>query len=225
MNKNPEVWTEVKEAIETKQFWEGVKEPIFQYVVPGLQLVGGGAQIVGAGAIDVVGCATVVACGLAVGGSSFLVINGLDDIRTGWNNFGGLPEGQTTSSTLTSLGVSEGTAGWVKLGAGGASIGAEAIAINQGLKATTNTFAVGTPKIGIFDGSPHQQLVKSISADVNSSTVVGGTFSRASDGTIIITENSGHFGQNWNNETAQKLIQLLQKTGEKIDYIPWGGKK
>ncbi|WP_434279040.1 hemagglutinin repeat-containing protein [Acinetobacter sp. CE-15] len=140
MNKNPEMWAEVKEAIETKQFWEGVKEPVFKYVLPGLQLGGGVVQTIGAGAIDVVGCATIVACGVAVGGSSLLIINGLDDIRTGWNNFGGLPEGQTVSSTLTSLGVSEGTAGWVKLGVGGASIGAEAIAINQGLKATTNTF-------------------------------------------------------------------------------------
>jgi|GEM_PF-3950371 len=42
---------------------------------------------------------------------------------------------------------------------------------------------------------------------------------------LIITENSGHYGRNWNNETAQKMIQLLQKTGEKIDYTPWGGKK
>ena len=107
--------------------------------MPGLQLVGGGTQIIGAGAIDVVGCATVIACGLAVGGSSFLVINGLDDIRTGWNNFGSLPSGQTASSTLTSLGVSEGTAGWVKLGAGGVSIGAEATIINKGLSNTAGT--------------------------------------------------------------------------------------
>ncbi|MDS7943009.1 VENN motif pre-toxin domain-containing protein [Acinetobacter sp. V110_1] len=137
MNKNPEIWTEVKNEIETKQFWEGVKEPIFQYVLPGLQLVGGGVQIVGAGAIDVVGCATVAACGLAVGGSSLLVVNGLDDIRTGWNNLGVQSEGQSASSTLTSLGISEGTAEWIKLGAAGASIGAEAIVINKGLSSTS----------------------------------------------------------------------------------------
>ncbi|MCG8284442.1 VENN motif pre-toxin domain-containing protein [Acinetobacter seifertii] len=139
MNKNPEIWTEVKNEIETKQFWEGVKEPIFQYVLPGLQLVGGGVQIVGAGAIDVVGCATVAACGLAVGGSSLLVVNGLDDIRTGWNNLGVQSEGQSASSTLTSLGISEGTAEWIKLGAAGASIGAEAIAINKGVNASSRS--------------------------------------------------------------------------------------
>lgn len=33
----------------SKQRWEGFKEPIFQYVLPGFQFVGGGAQIVGAG--------------------------------------------------------------------------------------------------------------------------------------------------------------------------------
>lgn len=82
---------------------------------------------------DVVGCATVVACVPAIGGASLLVVNGLDDIRTGWNNFGALPEGQTASSTLTSLGVPEANAEWVKLGAGFASIGAEVAIIYKRL--------------------------------------------------------------------------------------------
>jgi hypothetical protein len=132
------MWAEVKDEIETKQFWEGVKEPIFQYVMPGLQLAGGGAQIAVATGIDVVGCATVVACGVAVGGSSLLIVNGLDDIRTGWNNFGSLPEGQTASYTLTSLGVSEENAGWIKLGTSLASIGAEVAVINKGLNVTVS---------------------------------------------------------------------------------------
>lgn len=142
MNKNPEIWAEVKDAIETKQFWEGVKDPVFQYVMPDLQVGGGIGQIAVAGGVDVAGCATVVACGVAVGGSSLLIANGLDDIRTGWNNLGVLPTGQTASSTLTSLGVSEGTAGWVKLGAGGASIGAEAAIINKGLNTTISPIAI-----------------------------------------------------------------------------------
>lgn len=137
MDQNPalfnELNNEVKNAIETKQFWESVKEPIFQYGMPGLQFGGGVVQIISAGAIDVVGCATVVACVPAIGGASLLVVNGLDDIRTGWNNFGALPEGQTASSTLTSLGVPEANAEWVKLGAGFASIGAEVAIINKRL--------------------------------------------------------------------------------------------
>ena len=86
---------------------------------------------------------------------------------------------------------------------------------------TTNTFAVGKPKVGLFDGSPHQQLARSIGAD--ESKVVGGTFSRKSDGSIVTTENSGHYGQNWTPEIWSKFeTWLSNRLGVPVNHQPWG---
>ncbi|WP_208449922.1 hemagglutinin repeat-containing protein [Burkholderia sp. BCC0419] len=88
---------------------------------------------------------------------------------------------------------------------------------------TTNTFAVGKPKAGLFDGSPHQQLVQSIGA--NDKNIVGGTFSRAPDGSIITTENSGHYGQNWTPQIWNKFQQWLSdRVGVPVNHQPWSGK-
>ncbi len=86
---------------------------------------------------------------------------------------------------------------------------------------TTNTFAVGTPTAGSFDGSPHQQLVQSIGA--NDQNVVGGTFSRAADGSIVTTENSGHYGQNWTPQIWNQFQQWLSnRVGVPVNHQPWG---
>ncbi|WP_197719182.1 hemagglutinin repeat-containing protein [Burkholderia stabilis] len=88
---------------------------------------------------------------------------------------------------------------------------------------TTNTFAVGKPKAGLFDGSPHQQLVQSIGA--NDKNIVGGTFSRAPDGSIVTTENSGHYGQNWTPQIWDQFQRWLSdRVGVPVNHQPWGGK-
>lgn len=88
---------------------------------------------------------------------------------------------------------------------------------------TTNTFAVGKPKSGLFEGSPHQQLARSIGAD--ELKVVGGTFSRRADGSIVTTENSGHYGQNWTPETMNKFEKWLSnRLGVPVNHQPWSQK-
>lgn len=87
----------------------------------------------------------------------------------------------------------------------------------------TNTFAVGKPKdpssFGLT-GSPHQQLAGSIDADTT--TVVGGTFTRGKNGEIVTTENSGHFGQNWTSEVREQYKNFLESvTGQKVDHEIW----
>ncbi len=88
---------------------------------------------------------------------------------------------------------------------------------------TTNTFAVGAPKVGLFDGSPHQKLAQSIGA--NDQNIVGGTFSRAADGSIATTENSGHYGQNWTPQIANQFQKWLSdRVGVPVNHQPWGSK-
>lgn len=88
---------------------------------------------------------------------------------------------------------------------------------------TTNTFAVGKPTAGLFDGSPHQQLVQSIGA--NDQNIVGGTFSRGADGSIVTTENSGHYGQNWTPQIWNQFQQWLSsRVGVPVNHQPWGSK-
>ncbi|WP_458762575.1 DUF637 domain-containing protein [Cupriavidus basilensis] len=88
---------------------------------------------------------------------------------------------------------------------------------------TTSTFAVGAPKAGLFDGSPHQKLVQSIGA--KDKNVVGGTFSRAPDGSIITTENSGHYGQNWTPQIEKQFQEWLSKrVGVTVNHQRWGSR-
>lgn len=82
---------------------------------------------------------------------------------------------------------------------------------------TTNTFAVGKPKAGLFDGSPHEQLARSISA--NESKVLGGTFSKNADGSITITDNSGHYGRRWSSETLSSFQNWLSnRLGTQVNF-------
>ncbi|WP_080495471.1 two-partner secretion domain-containing protein [Burkholderia ubonensis] len=88
---------------------------------------------------------------------------------------------------------------------------------------TTNTFAVGKPASGLFDGSAHQQLAQAIGA--NDENVVGGGFSRAADGSILTTENSGHYGQNWTPEIWNQFQKWLSnRVGVPVNHTPWGSK-
>ncbi|WP_080432655.1 hemagglutinin repeat-containing protein [Burkholderia ubonensis] len=88
---------------------------------------------------------------------------------------------------------------------------------------TTNTFAVGKPVSGLFDGSAHQQLAQAIGA--NDANVVGGGFSRAADGSILTTENSGHYGQNWTPEIWNQFQKWLSnRVGVPVNHTPWGSK-
>ncbi len=71
----------------------------------------------------------------------------------------------------------------------------------------TGTFAVGRPAASAgLKGSPHEQLAQSIGAD--SSSVVGGTLTRGSNGAFITTEQSGHYWQNWTPGSAQALVDI-----------------
>jgi Bacterial toxin 43 len=83
---------------------------------------------------------------------------------------------------------------------------------------STNTFAVGKPKdyLGL-GGSPHQQLATSIGADPD--VVVGGMFSRGTDGRIITSEHSGHYWQNWTPEVRKQFVEFLENTtGLPVDH-------
>ena len=82
---------------------------------------------------------------------------------------------------------------------------------------TTNTFAVGKPKPGLFDGSAHEQLARSIRAD--ESKVLGGSFGRNPDGSIRITDNSGHYGSRWNPETLENFRSWLSnRLGTPVNF-------
>ncbi|WP_285490137.1 polymorphic toxin type 43 domain-containing protein, partial [Amycolatopsis taiwanensis] len=67
--------------------------------------------------------------------------------------------------------------------------------------------------------SPHEQLAESMGADKN--TVLGGTIFRE-DGRLVFTENSGHYGHRWTEETRQQFQEFLNRYGIQYEYRPWG---
>ena len=79
-----------------------------------------------------------------------------------------------------------------------------------------NTFVVGKPKSGMFNGSPHEQLAQSIKADT--STVVGGMFKRGANGEILTNEFSGHYWQNWIPEVRQQFTNTMNQYGIKVTH-------
>ena len=86
---------------------------------------------------------------------------------------------------------------------------------------TTDTFVTGRPAPGLTDGSPHEQLAKSIGAADNPS-VVGGTLQRGPNGEFFTTENSGHYGTNWTDAVRAQFQQWLsQRLGLPVDHQPW----
>jgi hypothetical protein len=83
-----------------------------------------------------------------------------------------------------------------------------------------NIFIVGRPKNPTafnLTGSPHEQLARSIGAD--ESVVLGGIFQRKSDGSIITTEASGHFWQNWTPEMRKKFVKEMNRMGMTITHL------
>jgi filamentous hemagglutinin len=87
---------------------------------------------------------------------------------------------------------------------------------------TTNRLAAGSPKKGLFDGSPHEQLAQSIGTARNSSEVLGGTFQRGPKGEFLTTENSGHYGQNWTNQNREQFQQWLSNRVDlPVYHGPW----
>jgi hypothetical protein len=84
----------------------------------------------------------------------------------------------------------------------------------------TNTFVAGRPQNGLFQGSPHEQLVQSIGG--GNGTIVGGTFQRGANGQIFTTENSGHYGPNWTPQIRQQFQDWLTgRTGVIVNHQPW----
>ena len=92
--------------------------------------------------------------------------------------------------------------------------------------ANTNTFVVGKPKKNL-GGSPHQQLAKSIGANSESinhggdPNIVGGMFSRGTNGEIITNENSGHFGANWTPELRTRFQNVMDSYGINVHHEIW----
>ena len=92
--------------------------------------------------------------------------------------------------------------------------------------ANTKTFVVGKP-VNSMGGSPHQELAKSIGANSNSKyfggdpNIVGGMFSRGSNGEILTNENSGHFGKNWTPELRETFINTRNDYGVPVNHESW----
>ena len=72
----------------------------------------------------------------------------------------------------------------------------------------TSTFVVGNGTM------KHSALASSISADTN--RVVGGIFSRGSNGSMLTNEASGHFWQNWNPQVRQQFADFMNSKGLSI---------
>jgi filamentous hemagglutinin len=86
----------------------------------------------------------------------------------------------------------------------------------------TRTFVTGKPVRNQGDGSPHEQLARSIGAD--ESKVVGGTMQRGPNGEFFTNENSGHYGQNWTPEIRVEFQKWLSSRVKKpVDHQTWSG--
>lgn len=62
---------------------------------------------------------------------------------------------------------------------------------------------------------PHQRLAQSINAN-QGTNIVGGTVSKNNSGVFKFTENSGHYGQNWNSTNRKQFSDLMNRYGFKI---------
>jgi YD repeat-containing protein len=161
----------------------------------------------------------------------------LDDVARVGSRVEGVPAAKVEVSDLTSPGRSR--LGWPGTGGSGPVPGVIAINDETSVAALqnyypkgggiefvfdpeTNTFATGKPVGGIFDGSPHQQLARSIGASEDS--VVGGTLKRSSDGGFATTEHSGHYGQNWNDANRQQFQSWLTgRVNRPVNQQFWPG--
>ncbi|GGY48357.1 PAAR-like domain-containing protein [Pseudoduganella albidiflava] len=85
----------------------------------------------------------------------------------------------------------------------------------------TNVFVTGRTPKGMYNGSWHQQLAKAINASHDK--VVGGTFSRGPHGEFITTEQSGHYGRNWNDPVRAQFEEWLNaRVGKPVRHKKWG---
>jgi hypothetical protein len=80
----------------------------------------------------------------------------------------------------------------------------------------TGTFLVGKPNNFVSGLSPHENLVNAIQGDLNSKNIVGGFFSRGSQGEIILNQNTGHYWRNWSAEAERELIEALRLYGIEV---------
>ena len=80
-----------------------------------------------------------------------------------------------------------------------------------------NIFLVGKPKNPTtLTGSPHEQLARSIGAD--ELVVLGGIFTRGTDGSIMTGEASGHFWQNWTPTMREKFVKYMKSMGIIVNH-------
>jgi hypothetical protein len=85
-----------------------------------------------------------------------------------------------------------------------------------------NIFAVGKPRETVGLESPHEALARVSGADRRA--VLGGMFNRGSNGEILTNENSGHYGQRWNDQKRRQFIEFLeQTTGYPVKHQEWKG--
>jgi hypothetical protein len=157
--------------------------------------------------------------------------SGVDGLRSGFNrtvNGNGFAMGSALYALGTAavpLGKTDGFLGWPGRGGSGPAAGTIGITDSTSTAAlrnyyprgggvefvydpAVNQFVAGSPLKGLFDGSPHEQLAQSIRAR-NNPALVGGTFQRGPNGEFFTTENSGHYGHNWNNEVRFQFQQWL----------------
>lgn len=88
---------------------------------------------------------------------------------------------------------------------------------------TTKTFVAGKPATGLLDGSPHEQLAPTFGSAENPS-LVGGTFQSGPNGEFLTTENSGHYGTNWNDGVRSQFSEWLSdRLGLPVGLQTWNG--
>jgi hypothetical protein len=89
---------------------------------------------------------------------------------------------------------------------------------------TDRLFVTGAPRAGLFTGSPHEQLARSIGSFDNPQ-LVGGTLQRGPAGEFFTTENSGHYGHRWNDEVRGQFSDWLGgRVGMPVQHESWGKK-
>jgi len=89
---------------------------------------------------------------------------------------------------------------------------------------TNSLFVTGAPRAGLFTGSPHEQLARSIGSFDNPQ-LVGGTLQRGPAGEFFTTENSGHYGHRWNDDVRGQFGDWLGgRVGLPVNHESWGRK-
>lgn len=89
---------------------------------------------------------------------------------------------------------------------------------------TNSLFVTGAPRAGLFTGSPHEQLARSIGSFDNPQ-LVGGTLQRGPAGQFFTTENSGHYGDRWTNDVRSQFGDWLSnRVGLPVQHESWGNR-